>query len=214
MAIDYNTMLNEIIQMIKDDDTANSETVTALVARLRELQALGQAEFLSRKINTDNGLIGGGDLSQDRTLSLSDGVLTSLGKADSAVQGDGLTEALTAYLTKSAAAASYVTKAAAGVSWVPFCRPGTINGETTSPPLSLPGSARLLGVSVAADTVASKLTVTLSGGASATLTLDAGTTTADLGNLAATITGPVRVKLASSSATGVTVTLRVQAVVS
>lgn len=210
----YQQMLDEIIQMVQDDDTANSETVEAMVQRLRELQALGEAEFLARKINTDNGITGGGDLSADRTLALSDGVLTSLGKADSAVQPEALTSALEPYLSESDAAAEYVTKAEAGVSFVPFSRPGTINGETTSPPLALPGAVRLLGVSVAANTVDSRLTVTVSGGASATISLEPGATTADLGNLSSTINGPLRVKLASSSATGVTVTLRVQAVAS
>lgn len=209
----YQQMLDEIIQQIKDDDTANSETVAALVTRLRELQALGQAEFLSRRINTGNGLTGGGDLSADRTLSLSEGVLESMGRADSAVQPAALSERLQAYLTSAETAATYATKSAVGISWVPFSHPGTINGETTSPPLSLPGPARLVGVAVAAESVDAALSVSVTGGASASVSLASGATSGQASNLSAEITGPVRVRLASAAASGVTVTLRVQAVV-
>jgi|GEM_PF-6469725 len=40
----------------------------------------------TRKILTDNGLSGGGDLSEDRTISLSNGTVSSLAKADTALQ--------------------------------------------------------------------------------------------------------------------------------
>lgn len=210
----YQEMLDEIIQQIKDDDTANSETVEALVTRLRELQALGQAEFLSRRINTGNGLTGGGDLSEDRTIALSEGVLVSMGRADSAVQEDRLQAVLADYPTVGEVSTTYAAKTAVGASWVPFSHPGTINGETTSPPLALPGPVRLLGVSVVAEQVQQALTVQVTGGASASLSVPVGSTTGEVKNLSADVTGPVRVRLASGAAVGVTVTLKVQAVLS
>lgn len=64
----------------------------------------------SRAISTGTGLEGGGDLSEDRTLSLSAGTLDSLGRADSAVQpedlGSAAFESATAFDAAGAASAA------------------------------------------------------------------------------------------------------------
>ena len=208
----YEEMLNTIIAASRDDDEANSETVDALVKRLQELQALGQAEVLSRKINTGNGLAGGGDLSADRTITLSQGALVSLAAADSAVQPEALQDALKPYDTAAVAGGKYVEKKAGGVFSVPFSHPATVNGETTSPPLLIPGAVTLLGVTVAADDVDADLTVTVTGGASASVSVPAGQTTGKAEGLSAAVSGPLRVRLSSSGASGVTVMLKVQEV--
>lgn len=209
MAIDYNDMLDEIIQMIRDDNEADSATIKGLVDRLQELNALGQAQFLNRKINTGNGLTGGGDLSADRTLSLAEGVLASLAKADSAVQDAALTAVLKSYLTTTAASSTYATKAEAKQTYViPFTHPGALNGAILSPQVRLPDAATLVKVSGAVDKAGAALTVAVEGGASASLTVPAGQTSAVSGALTAAVTGPLRVRLTSTGVEGATVLLK------
>ncbi|MGC5276099.1 hypothetical protein ACPXAM_23430, partial [Escherichia coli] len=60
--INYDDLLNKIIEQIKNDDSADSATVERLVQRLRELQATALAEVLGRKIIAGDGLAGGGTL--------------------------------------------------------------------------------------------------------------------------------------------------------
>ena len=204
-------MLDEIIQLIKDDDTANSETVNALVARLQELNALGMGQFLDRKINAGNGLTGGGDLSEDRTLRLADGVLESLGKADAAVSTDALQGVLQGYLSKGEASAGYATKdAARQVVMLPFTHPGTINGSVTSPPILLPQSATLTSVSAVMEESGDEVKVDVIGGASAAVTISAGSSSKVTSGLSVAVSGPMRVRITAGSARGVTVVLRLR----
>lgn len=205
----YQEMLDEIIQSIKDDDTANSETVEAMVQRLQELNALGMGQFLARKIIAGNGLAGGGDLSEDRTISLAQGALESLAKADAAVDDAALQEALLAYLTKEQASATYATKADARQVYVlPFTHPGTVNGSVTSPQIVLPQAATLTAVTVAVDAPGDEVTVNVIGGATAAVTVPAGGSTKVTTGLDVAVSGPVRVRIDSTAAKGVTTLLR------
>lgn len=212
MAIDYQDMLDEIIQLIKDDDTANSETIAGLVERLQELNALGQAQFLARKINTGEGLTGGGDLSEDRTIGLSQAARDALAAATAAVSTDALDDTLENYLSKAEAADDYATKAEAQqVAYLPFNHPGLLNGEVTSPRIHLPADGRVTHIAIAVAGAAQAVSATLMGGAAGTVTLPAGQTSVR-GAVDTAVSGPVRVHIESGEAQDVVVTLRVREV--
>lgn len=205
----YQEMIDEIIRLIKDDDTADSQTIDALVARLQELNALATAQFFSRVIATGNGLTGGGDLSADRTISLSEGAVESLSKADNSVSGAALDTRLQSYLTTAKAATDYATKSEAKqVYVVPFTYGGTVNGETVSPQIRLPKASVLTNISASVDTEGSSVTVATTGGVSASVSISAGQTSVVSPDMSSTVSGPLRVRITSSSATGVTVLLR------
>lgn len=206
---DDNEMIDRIIELIRADDTANSETIEGMVQRLRELNALGTAQIFSRKINTGNGLTGGGDLSEDRTISLAEGVVKSLESADNSVSSENLAEVLKKYLTIQKAETDYAKKSDARQAYViPFTYGGTINGETTSPQIRLPRSCVLTEISAAVDKAAAAVNVTLTGGVAGSVTIPAGQTSAVSESLSATVSGPLRVNIKSSSAEGTTVLLR------
>lgn len=212
MAIDYQEMLDEIIQLIKDDDTANSETIAGMVERLQELNALGQAQFLARNINTGTGLVGGGDLSEDRTLSLSQAALDALAAANESVSTEGLVDTLADYLSKAEASDGYATKAdARQVAYLPFNHPGLLNGEVTSPGIRLPVDGEITHVSIAVTGAGQAVSATLQGGAVGSVSLPAGQTSVT-GAVDSPVSGPVRVHVESGSAQDVVVTLRVREV--
>ena len=212
MAISYEEMLAEIIQLIKDDDTANSETIAGMVERLQELNALGQAQFLARKINTGTGLVGGGDLSEDRTLALSQAVLDALAAANESVSTDGLADTLADYLSKAEASDGYATKVeAAQIAYLPFNHPGLLNGEVTSPGIRLPVEGEVTHVAISVAGAGQAVSATLMGGAAGSVSLPAGQTSVT-GAVSSAVSGPVRVHIESGSAQDVVVTLRVREV--
>lgn len=104
------------------DDFLTGENVSEAVDTLKdiqeELKTLGEAVELTEAfaakadktttISAGTGLTGGGDLSTDRTISLSDATVASLALADSAVQPGVLTSTLNDYYTKSAADAEFM----------------------------------------------------------------------------------------------------------
>ncbi|MGN8939454.1 hypothetical protein [Bittarella sp. HCP28S3_D9] len=211
--INYDDLLNEIIEQIKNDDSADSATVERLVQRLRELQATASAEVLGRKIIAGDGLAGGGTLEQDVTLRLSDETSEYIRLAAAATTPKQLAEAIAPLLTKAEAGATYATKAEAKPAYViPFSVPGTINGEEVSPPLLIGTGAaglKITHIGVAVGTPGSAVTVTLRGGATGSITVGDGVVSKQSA-MSVPITGPVRVAISSASSAGVTVTLRVQ----
>lgn len=104
------------------DDFLTGENVSEAVDTLKEIQeelkTLGEAVELTeafaakadkvRKIEGVDGLVGGGDLSADRTIGLSDATKASLALADSAIQPGVLTTTLADYYTKTAADAEFM----------------------------------------------------------------------------------------------------------
>lgn len=207
--MDYQQLLDEIIQAIREDDTANSDTVNALIARLQELQAAGAAQLLDRKIIAGNGLIGGGDLTADRTLSLASGALSSLSKADSAVQPAALTTALAAYLTTATAANTYAKKSEVEKTFtLPFTHPGTVNGNVLSPVIVLPRSCVLTDITATVQESQGNVRIEMLGGLSGNIQINAGSTQAVKNGLSLSVSAPIQLRIVSSSATMVTAVLR------
>lgn len=207
--IDYDAMLEEIIELIQKDDTLNSATIEGMVKRLRELNALGMGEFLTRQIIAGNGLTGGGDLSEDRTLALSDGVLDSLSKADAAINPTALADALEPYLKTAVGDTKYASKADAKQAWaVPFTHPGTVNAEISSPALRLPTNAVLTDITVTVGGPSAELTVKIDGGEQATVVLLAGELERVSSGLSVPVSQAVKITLNSTSAVSPVVLLR------
>lgn len=105
-----------------------------------DVEGVGGGVPSSRAISAGTGLTGGGDLSEDRTLSLSSGSISSLGKADSAVQpGAGLAVLDSAAASKltgietSADVTDAANVAAAGAHMAATALGGVLSGTLPNP---------------------------------------------------------------------------------
>lgn len=207
MATDYEFLLDQVIEIIRSDNEADSATIERLVERLHELQAAGIGSLIA-----GDGLSGGGSLDSDVTLSLSEESLEYVRRAARAVTPEGLEAELGAYLTESAARGAFAAKADVVESHVvTFSVPGAVNGQEVSPPLALPGAYRITSVGVAVGTPNQSVTVSFQGGASGTMTVPAGVASR-VATVESGVVGSFRVSVESTSSAGVTVAVRVEKV--
>lgn len=207
MATDYEYLLNQVIEIIREDNEADSATIERLVERLHELQAAGIGT-----LTAGEGLVGGGNLNEDVSISLSEESLEYVRRAARAVTPEGLNQALGGYLTEEESRSTFAAKSDVVESHIlTFCVPGAVNGKEVSPPLALPGSYRITGVSVAVDVPDQSVTVTFQDGASGSVSVPSGVASRTV-TLSSGVAGAFRVAVESTSSSGVTVAVRVEKV--
>lgn len=189
-----------------------AQAVQAMVDRLRDLQATGETELAYRTISVGEGLEGGGDLTADRTISLSQATRNALQRAAQSVSTAGLEEALRNYMTTQDMVQrlnDYQLKRDAHRIWtVPYTYPGTLTQEVQAPPLVAVGSGTITSVGIAASTAGAEVVVTL-GGRQYRLAQGTATVLHEVG-VPISAGGPINLTVASTNATGVTVHIRVQ----
>lgn len=187
------------------------QAVQTMVNRLRELQAAGESDLFQRNINTGQGLTGGGNLTEDRTISLSQGTRDALSKAEASVSEQWVDEALGQYVqteTLNHRLGDYVLRRENSHSAIiPFSHPGTITSSVTAPPLPAMTNGAITSVGIAAGSNPQPVDVTLNG---MRFRLSANTMTVVHTSDIALQTGQeIALRVESQNATGVTVTLRV-----
>lgn len=170
--ISYEEMIDEIIELIRQDDSANSATIEGMVERLRQLRALSEQQMLSTEIIAGEGLAGGGSLSEDVTLSLAQQVIDVV---ESAVSSDDLDAALD---TLSNRFDDYVkAKDVEHVIAVPFTHAGAVNGSLESPSLGMPEGSVVTAVYVTLAEAGGQVRVRVNNDTTATATVAPGSTT-------------------------------------
>lgn len=170
--ISYEEMIDEIIELIRQDDSANSATIEGMVERLRQLRALSEQQMLSTEIIAGEGLAGGGSLSEDVTLSLAQQVIDVV---ESAVSSDDLDAALD---TLSNRFDDYVkAKDVEHVIAVPFTHAGAVNGSLESPSLGMPEGSVVTAVYVTLGRAGGQVRVRVNNDTTATATVAPGSTT-------------------------------------
>ena len=197
------------------EPTINPESeaiVDALLQRLRALQATGESEVVNRRITAGAGLTGGGTLTDDLQISLSQPVLDSLARADRSVSDTALQEALAGYASEQAVAdlmADYVRRSDGyRIAVLPFTHPGYLTGTVDAPPLIMAASGVIESVAIGLSEPGADLTVTVAGRASQ---LRAGQTSLVVEHGGpVTAGGALRLSLQSTGARGITVAVRVR----
>lgn len=170
--ISYEEMIDEIIELIRQDDSANSATIEGMVERLRQLRALSEQQMLSTEIIAGEGLSGGGALSEDVTLSLAQQVIDVV---ESAVSSDDLDAALD---TLSNRFDDYVkAKDVEHVIAVPFTHAGAVSGSLESPSLGMPEGSVVTAVYVTLGRAGGQVRVRVNNDTTATATVAPGSTT-------------------------------------
>lgn len=170
--ISYEEMIDEIIELIRQDDSANSATIEGMVERLRQLRALSEQQMLSTEIIAGEGLAGGGSLSEDVTLSLAQQVIDVV---ESAVSSDDLDAA---FDTLSNRFDDYVkAKDVEHVIAVPFTHAGAVNGSLESPSLGMPEGSVVTAVYVTLGRAGGQVRVRVNDDSTATATVSSGSTT-------------------------------------
>lgn len=173
--ISYEEMIDEIIELIRQDDSANSETINGMVERLRQLRALSDQQILSTEIIAGEGLSGGGALNEDVTLSLTQRVLNAVESAESAVSSTALSAALDTFSKRFD---EYVkAKDVEHVIAVPFTHAGAVNGSLESPSLGMPEGAVVTAVYVTLGRAGGQVRVRVNDDSTATATVSSGWTT-------------------------------------
>lgn len=191
-----------------DEDQA----VEKMLARLREVQATGETTLRYRRIDVGNGLTGGGDLTENRTISLSQATRDSLQKASESVSQNAMNERLQVYVTEQEMVSrlnDYLPKREASRVWTaPYTYPGTLTQEIAAPPLVSVGTGTIESVGIAASTAGAEIVVTLGG---RQFRLAAGSSSV-LHAVGVPISAgdTINMRVASTNASGVTVNLRIR----
>lgn len=173
--ISYEEMIDEIIELIRQDDSANSATIEGMVERLRQLRALSEQQMLSTEIIAGEGLSGGGALNEDVTLSLTQRVLNAVESAESAVSSTALSAALDTFGKRFD---DYVkAKDVEHVIAVPFTHAGAVHGSLESPSLGMPEGSVVTAVYVTLAEAGGQVRVRVNNDTTATATVAPGSTT-------------------------------------
>lgn len=199
--------------MTNPSDALDTKAVVdALVARLRELQATGESEVINRRIVAGRGLVGGGTLTDDVTLGLSQATQDAVSRAERSVSTDELAEALADYVTAAdyaGALGDYLRRADAYRALsLPFSHPGVVSGTVDAPPVLPTGPGIIERVSVAVAEPGPDVSVTVAG---RRFVLAGGRASGvfEHGGPATTST-PISLSISSAGARGVTVLLRIR----
>lgn len=197
--ISYEEMIDEIIELIRQDDSANSATIEGMVERLRQLRALSGQQMLSTEIIAGEGLSGGGALNEDVTLSLAQQVIDVV---ESAVSSDDLDAALDTFSKKFD---DYVkAKDFEHVIAVPFTHAGAVNGSLESPSLAMPEGAVVTAVYVTLAEAGGQVRVRVNNDTTATATVAPGSTTGRAEGLSKSVSG-LSVSIVGDLTGGITV---------
>ena len=195
----YEEMIDEIIELIRQDDSANSATIEGMVERLRQLRALSGQQMLSTEIIAGEGLSGGGALNEDVTLSLAQQVIDVV---ESAVSSDDLDAALDTFSKKFD---DYVkAKDFEHVIAVPFTHAGAVNGSLESPSLAMPEGAVVTAVYVTLAEAGGQVRVRVNNDTTATATVAPGSTTGRAEGLSKSVSG-LSVSIVGDLTGGITV---------
>lgn len=173
---DYQSILDELIGMIRDDNEADSATVERLVQRLRELRALAGG-LADREIIAGQGLAGGGSLSDDITIGLSENSQQALEAALSSVQTETFNDVLSGLATKKDLEAYQRTAAVSDVLALPFSHPDGTTASVTTPDLVLPNNGRVVWMSASLGEAGAAASFTVDGAEGANLEVKAGAKT-------------------------------------
>lgn len=188
------------------------QAVQTMVERLRVLQATGETELRYRKVETGSGLTGGGDLTEDLRIELTQAARDALQKASESVSSTALTERLAGYISTQDMVArlnDYQPKRDAYRVWTaPYTYPGTLTQEVQAPPLVAVGTGVIESVGIAARTAGAEVVVTI-GGRQFRLARGSASVLHAVG-VPVTAGDRIDMRLASTNATGVTVNLRIK----